>query len=209
MIALLIGGWFLGVDPLLAAARDAASQAETVEAQNASIESIVERLTEEKAELPRLEAELGALQRSIPVRSDTSSFIESLNALASAAGVVVSGITTSDALPYAAPIPEVAPTPSEESEEAVAEPDDPLAPTALTDPLITPENFILVPVTVEAKGSADAVLNFVSGMQDGERLFLITKYESSVGVGADEEDTVTSTSTGFIYALLGQYELLK
>jgi len=212
MGAILVGGWFLGVDPQLSAARASNEQRDAAKAENEATRAVVEQLTLDEAELPKLKSELEVLQRSIPANADASAFIENLNALATSAGVTVSAITVSDAQPYAPPVaaPAAAPAAGAATEgDAAATPApvvDPAAPPAATSPLIASDNFVLVPIAVEVKGTAQAALDFVSGLQSGERLFLVTSYASVVGADIDEPDVVTATSTGYIYALLGQFD---
>jgi hypothetical protein len=212
--ATIVGGWFLGVDPQLTAARASAEQRDAVSAENDATRAVVKQLIEDEAALPKFRSELAFLQRSIPTTADTSAFIDNLNGLATTAGVTVSAITVSDAQPYIAPIATVAPvvTPTEgadtdgDTAEPAAPPVNPLAPPAATSPLVTSADFVLVPITIETKGSAPAVLNFLSGLQSGERLFLVTAYTSTVGTELAEQGIVTGTTTGYIYALLGQFD---
>ncbi|GAB3607775.1 hypothetical protein GCM10027413_31840 [Conyzicola nivalis] len=211
MVAILAGGWFLGVDPQLSAARASNEQSAAVEAQNDLTSATADQLARAEEDLPALQDELATLQRSIPATAQTSAFIDDLNVLANAAGVTVSAIAVSDAQPYVAPVAADVPaaataeTPAE-GETAEAAPDvDPLAPPAVTSPLVGSDNFVLVPISVEVKGSAQAVLDFVSGLQSGKRLFLVTSYSSSLGTEEEGAGIVTATTTGYIYALLGQY----
>lgn len=212
MVAILGGGWFLGVDPQLSAARASNEQSAAVDAQNDATRATAEQLILAEKDLPGLQNELATLQRSVPATAQTSAFIDDLNVLATTAGVTVSAITVSDAQPYVAPVAADVPaaataeTPAGgETGDAAPATVDPLAPPAATSPLVTSENFVLVPISVEAKGSAQAVLDFVSGLQNGKRLFLVTSYSSSLATEDKEAGIVTATTTGYIYALLGQY----
>jgi hypothetical protein len=215
MAAILAGGWFLGVDPQLSAARASNEQRDAVRAENEATEAVVQQLILDEASLPELKTELAVLQRSIPTTAGSSAFIDDLNALATASGVTVSAITVSDAQPYLAPVavaaPVVAPAEGDDTAEGEAASTpapviDPAAPPAATSPLVTSDNLVLVPITVETKGDAQAVLDFVSGLQGGARLFLVTAYSSTVGTEVEAPGLVTATTTGYIYALLGQFD---
>jgi Tfp pilus assembly protein PilO len=214
MVGVLLAGWVLGVSPQLTAAASDDMQRLTVEAQNLEIQAVVTQLKSDEKDLPTFKATLDGLQRSIPRDANTSAFIDDINALATAAGVVVSGITVADAQAYMPPLsvaPTVTPEPATDApaaDPAAPEADvpapDPFVPAAVTNPLVTSENFVLVPVTVESKGAYDQLLNFVNGLQTGPRLFLVTTFSS-----APNEDDIggfTGIITGYIYVLLGQFD---
>lgn len=218
MVGVSLAGWFLGVSPQLDAAAADETQRLTVVAQNDEIQAVVAQLKEDEKSLPAFKATLEGLQRSVPRDANTSAFIDDINALATAAGVVISGITVADAQPYvapesAAPVAAVEPTPTPAPaegepatpvEEVEVEVADPFVPNAVTNPLVTTDNFVLVPITIESKGAYDQVLNFVNGLQTGPRLFLVTTFKSAPN--EDEIGGFTGTTSGYIYVLLGQFD---
>jgi Tfp pilus assembly protein PilO len=214
MVGVLLAGWFLGISPQLDAAAADEAQRLSVVAQNDEIQAVVAQLREDQKSLPAFKTTLEGLQRSIPRDASTSAFIDDINALATGAGVIISGITVSDAQAYvapesAAPAAPVEPTaaPAEGEpvipvEEVVAA--DPFVPDAVTNPLVTTDNFVLVPITIESKGEYDQILNFVNGLQSGARLFLVTTFQSAPNV--DGSGGFTGTTSGYIYVLLGQFD---
>jgi Tfp pilus assembly protein PilO len=214
IVGVLSAGWFLGVSPQLDAAAADETQRLTVVAQNNELQAVVVQLREDEKSLPALKTTLEGLQRSIPRDANTSAFIDDINALATGAGVVISGITVADAQAYvapesAAPAAPVEPTPAPAAGEPIPPAEevavaDPFVPDAVTDPLVTTENFVLVPVTIESKGAYDQILNFVNGLQSGPRLFLVTTFQSAPNV--DGSGGFTGTTSGYIYVLLNQFD---
>ena len=205
MVAVLLAGWFLGVSPQLSAAASDDTQRATVDGQNDALRVVVTQLIADEKDLPKLKEDLSVLQRSIPRMADTSKFIDDLNGIAVATGVAVSSITLSDALAYVAPVSAapVAVQPVDAAAAApIAAPVDPLVPSAVTNPLVTTKNFVLVPITIQTKGAYEQVLNFVNGIQTGSRLFLATSVKSNIGA----DGITTGTITGYIYVLLNQFD---
>jgi Tfp pilus assembly protein PilO len=197
MVAVVAGGWTLGVQPALASAFAAESARTDVRSQNDAIRAEVAALQVAQAELPALEADLATLNVSIPVTDDSSALIDGIHDLARAADVVVDGITLEGPQPYAPP--QAAATTDAAGETAVETTVDPLQPT--TDSRITPANFVLVPVTVAVSGSFGDVLDFVRGVQTGPRLFLVNKLSSATDAEGDGSK-VSASVGGFVYALL-------
>ncbi|WIB15332.1 hypothetical protein DEJ34_14535 [Curtobacterium sp. MCPF17_050] len=180
----------------------------TVEENNAVSRKELDRLRAQAEKLPEMEARLKQLRASVPEGTDVPGFIDEIDRVASEAGVVVASYTTSDAVPYAPPAA-VEPTQSTEdttppsTPSATAPATAPAAPSVTTDPTITSGNFSVVPVTVAVDGSFDEALRFVSGLQSGERLFLITAVSSTQQSGDDGTASGTSTWTfgGSVYVL--------
>ncbi len=205
MVIVLVAGWLLGVQPLLGAAAAADTERVGIEAQNAAQQAEIARLTEENKDLSSIEAEYSTLQKSIPASPNTAAFIQSLDGLAASTGVQVTGITVSDSQAYTVPASAVAAatptdtaTPSPQSTEAPA----PTIPTGYipsTSPLITPANFVGIEVGVELKGSYQAVLSFVKGLQSGDRLVLVTGFTSTTS--AEDPSQVSAHVDGLIYVI--------
>ena len=80
----------------------------------------------------------------------------------------------------------------------VAAPVAPQAPPLVTNPKITAANFIAIPIALKISGQYANVLNFVKGLQAGERLFLVTNLSTKTVVPS----TVDADITGLIYVLL-------
>jgi Tfp pilus assembly protein PilO len=207
MIAVVAGGWLLGIQPSLDAAAAASVQRDAVHSQNDGIRAEIAALQTAEEELPQLEERLRGLNASIPHTDDSSALLDSLHDLAAKAGVTVDGVTFEEAQPYTAPVPPEA-APVEPAAEGAAEPAPAEAPAhpllPLSDPGITAENFVLVPLSVAVSGSFGDVLRFVDGVQSGPRLFLVNKITTSSEAATGGGSSVTATVGGYVFVLLGE-----
>ena len=210
MIVLLLAGWFVGAQPALTAAALADQERQNVEAQNAAQLLELAQLADLRANQDELDDEYRTLRRSIPSTPGTSAFIDGLDALALKAGVTITGFTVADPLAYTVPASAAtAPvTESTESGDPTEVPADPsltttAPPMAVTNPLITPDNFVGVLVGIDVVGQYDAVLSFIDGLQTGKRLFLVTAIESdrAADVESAAKNIVAARVSGFIYVL--------
>jgi len=182
-IAVIAAAWFLGVSPLLAAQSQAEAARATAASQNASIQSTIAVLKEQKDKIGDYEKRAGELEVAIPSDIESADFIRSLNDLATSTAVTITQISLSDAVSYVPP--------------AATATNDEFAPTPVSDSRITGENFLLVPVTLSVSGGWNEVLAFTHGIQTGNRLMLVT----SVSTTADE-GTFTTTLAGAMYVLI-------
>ncbi|MBW8871816.1 MAG: hypothetical protein JF618_06490 [Leifsonia sp.] len=204
MAVLVAAGYFLVAQPQLAEASTANSQLVETQSQISSSQAALVALKSEQKKLPSLKKQLKALQLSIPSNIDGSEYIRGLNDLASAAGVTITAISVQDPVAYSSPVP-AAPAASTPSPSPSASP-SPAAPapvaagwTPTTDALITGSNFVDIPVTIAIAGPWDHSLGFIKGLQTGKRLFLVT---GIVTKQADDGSGLTTTISGFIYALI-------
>jgi Tfp pilus assembly protein PilO len=204
MFVVAAAGYFLAVQPQLAQAADAHAQRATVEQTNASSQTELSRLRQQAKSLPQMKARLAALSESVPDDAALPSFIDELNATASAAGVEVQSYATDDAAAYA-PTASTTATSTAATGEATSVPSATATPTPtaapstaaepslVTDPAVTAQNFSVVPAAVAVDGTYDQALAFVKGLQSGKRLFLITKISSAEDSGSESDATGVST----------------
>ncbi|GAB3121815.1 type IV pilus inner membrane component PilO [Glaciibacter psychrotolerans] len=207
MAALVVGGWFLAVQPQLALAQVATMQRATVEATNATHAAGLEKLKKDFANIETLKQELAPLDASVPTDTEVPAFLEQLDAMTSAALVRLDSVTMSDPQPYTPVVPVEAPVAA--GTEAAPAPIDgvdavPAAPAAgappVTNSLITASNFASLPVQINVSGSYDSVLNFVKGLQSGTRLFMATGLTTATDTSTP--GSVTATVSGLIYVLV-------
>ena len=202
MVILVAAGWFLGLQPALAAAAAADTQRAAVEAQIVAQQATISALDAEQRKLPSLKKEYALLQKSVPETANTSEFITDLDALAVAAGVQILGFTVAEPSAYTVPISASAgaTAPAEESTESsdsAAAAAGPGPAPVVTNPLITQDNFVIIGMAIDVGGTYEAVLAFVEGLQSGERLFLVSGFKSTaVGDG-----TVRANVSGVIYVV--------
>ena len=186
-VAVLAGGWFVGVQPQLTAAADLSQTAMTVDTQNQATMIKLAGLTKAAARLDVMQAHNAVLLKSVPTILKPNTFIRRVSEVAALDGVDVSAITPGDAIAYTPPVAS--------SVTAGAKPAPVLA---TTSPLITGANLTVVPVNVVVVGDADDVLQFTHDIQSDERTFSI----SGVQTSASDSSAGTSASlTGYIYTL--------
>lgn len=180
VIAIVAMGWVLGVSPKLSEAGAADQQRATAESQNLVHEKEVAAIKKQYEQLPELKSQLGMLRQALPVSDDLSTFLGELHRLEQSNQITLTNFTASDAKPY---------TPVEK----------PATTVSTTNPLVTPDNFVAIPVKLEVAGEQANVMDFIDGVQTGDRLFLVTE----LSLDQDEtEVTYSATITGFVYVLL-------
>ena len=208
MVVVVVGGWFLGIQPQLSAA-NAASESRTSEAvRNATSERLLVTLKKDFEGIGELKDSNATLRRSVPSSAQLSTFVTELDTLSGQNLVSVTSITVSDAKAYTPPVIVAAavagasasptPAPSASAAPVVAAPAAPQAPPLVTNSKITAANFIAIPIALKINGQYANVLNFVKGLQAGERLFLVTNLSTKTVV----PPTVDADITGLIYVLL-------
>lgn len=208
VIALLAGGWFLGVSPQLERAATAALNEQGVDSQNQIAQAELAKLAADKKNEKTLDDELSKLQQQIPVTSEDPSFLRDIQALASRYKVTITDYERGDTTPYIAPAaaaPADATTSDSSATDTAAAAPVSADPVPLTDPLVTSESLVTVPVTVAASGSYTDLTRFQNALQDMTRLYLVTgvtvkQNEASSGGGAYVFTSVgvTYVSTGMI-----------
>lgn len=189
-VALLAGGWFIGVQPQLSAAAAASQAAAGVDQQNQATQIKIMGLTKAAAKVDAMRAEDAVLLKSVPSVLKPNTFIRRVDEVAALDGVSVVSVTPGEAVPYAQPA-------SAAGAAAAAGDGVPVPRLAKTDPLITAANLVVVPMTVVVNGDADSVLQFAHDIQNDERTFSI----SGVQNARDESGDVTSALSGYIYTL--------
>lgn len=230
MVGVLVLGWFIGIQPQLAAKALNDVQRYSVEAENGATEAALTVLKADFDNIDALRTELATLRGSIPAVAGISAFLTEVDAIRASSETTVTSISVADPVAYTMPatavvVPEVpAEVPAEgteaepeETTDAVAPevPTGPVAPLVPTDPAITEGNFVAIPISLVIEGSYASGLDFVDKLQHGTRLFMVTNFTSSPrdGAAAPEEGAedagpveadATTTITGYIYALLDE-----
>lgn len=198
---MIIAGWLVGIAPQLADASSANANRAAVLKQNAANEVILRKLKADYIGIDGLRKELSVLKLAVPSSGEISTFVTELNQIANRHRVTVRSISVNDAKAYA---PAVS-TPGGGTSEASI--------PVTTNPRITSNNFIVIPVQFSVTGDYSKVLDFVHEVQVGPRLFLISNLSS---MGATDAKAVTSnresgrnvlqkvqaTLGGYVYVLL-------
>jgi Tfp pilus assembly protein PilO len=190
VIAIVAMGWFLGVSPKLAEAATAGQQKSEAEAQNVVHESEIAVIKKQFDQLPALKSQLAVLRAAVPAGNGMSAFLDELHALEQQNQVSLTDFKAGDGEPYT-PVKSTVPT------------------VSTTNPLITADNFVAIPVSVTVSGDNTNIMRFVDGVQTGDRLFLVTslkldqdKAGATTTTKAAPPAAFTATISGFVYVLL-------
>lgn len=191
LVAVIVAmGWFLGVSPKLAEAAIAGQQQSEAEAQNVVHEREIAVIKKQFDQLPVLKSQLAVLRTAVPDKNGMSAFIDELHAIEQQNQVSMTDFKAGDGKPY---------TPVKSTTSTAS----------ITNPLITPENFVAIPVSVTVSGDNGNIMRFVDGVQTGDRLFLVT----SLKLNRDKATTAPAAKSapaaafkaeiaGFVYVVL-------
>ncbi|TFB65688.1 type 4a pilus biogenesis protein PilO [Cryobacterium sp. Hz9] len=212
MSVVALMGWSLGISPKLGESRDAAAERVAVEAQNTSYELQLATLKQQFESIDGLQVDLADLRESVPQGANIPQFVGQLDSIALQNTVKLTTITVSDAQSYAAALattaaPEAAPPAEGAAAAAVPAAGAAAGATATADaavpvaPVVTPaDNLIAIPISLSVEGGYQNVLDFISGLQQGERLVTVSAFGTTAT--ADAPGMVTGTITALIYVLL-------
>lgn len=211
MVAIVAAGWFLGIQPQLATAATADRSRVAAQLQNASNETMLASLKRDFSKIGALKIQLASLQDSVPENTGISALVTEFDSLAGAHQVAVTAIRVADATVYSPPVASVL-TPAAKSTAgptSTATPTPaPVAPTApigtlqVANPKITAANFVAIPVQLSITGQYPNVLDFVNGLQTGQRLFLVTSLSIKTAKGNAASPGFESSIGGLVYVLL-------
>ncbi|MDJ0325041.1 hypothetical protein QMG61_14845 [Cryobacterium sp. PH31-AA6] len=220
MGAILALGFLLGIQPQLTATAAANSERANVEATNSAQAAVLDQLKTDFAGIEVVRAELAPLSASVPTGTEMPAFVNQLSELAAQSQVTLTGITVSEAQAYAPVVAPVLAVPAVEAPAADAntttDPTTIPAPAELAtagvppvvDPRISATNFASLGVQIQISGDYDRVLDFVSGLQAGSRLFLLSGLSTVAatspadGAAPASGGTVDATITGLVYVLV-------
>ncbi|WP_104193436.1 type 4a pilus biogenesis protein PilO [Cryobacterium sp. Y82] len=210
VIALVVlAGFTLGISPKLEEVSATRATRTAALAQNEVYELQLAALQRQFDGLETVQDELAVLRAAIPGGAALPAFIGQLDAIAGRTSVTVTEFSSADAMPYLPVVPDttVPDTTAPDSTAPDSTAPDSTAPgtdgagSAAPSQLVTAENFIAVPVTISVAGSFDAVLEFLDGVQNAQRLMTVTSFSSGMP-SADTPDLVTGQIAGIVYVLL-------
>lgn len=200
----------LGVQPHLAAAAAADQSAQAAVAQNAATGVEITKLSRAAATESTLQAQDASLEAAVPPGLRINSLSKLLRDAASLDDVSIQAFTPTTPILYAPPVADVAPvaaagatpapsaTPAAVAAPVVVAPDPKAGWFGKTDPLVTPANFTVVPLTVTVKGSASGVVAFATDAQRQPRLFAATTFTTTRNVN---DGSTTGVLAGYVYTL--------
>lgn len=221
-LGLSAGAYFLAIAPVMEETDAAREQTVATQAANDVLAIRIERLKGQFEHLDEYKAELAGLRSQVPSEAQMAAYFRELQALADAAGVVVTALDTTLGQTYVPPVPVAAAVPATEpatpaegsgttSAEGAATTDASTgAVTAAEAEAGVPAGFVVIPVGVTAVGAYDNVVSFLNLLQTGtQRLYLVTGFtataqpeaEASGGRPATVPGDVEVAVTGFTYVL--------
>ncbi len=98
--AVLLMGWFLLIQPMLSAAREANAERATVASQNQAHEALIVKLKAQYADIDTLRASLADMQSLLPPDAADHDLIAEIDSKAAAGGVTVTSVTVSQPIPF-------------------------------------------------------------------------------------------------------------
>ena len=203
IVLVVSAGFTLGISPKLEELSASRAARTAALAQNEVYELQLAALQREFDGLETVQDELAVLREAIPEGAALPAFVGQLDAIASRTSVTLTEFSSADALPYAPAVPDTA---VPDTAVPGATPNAPVpqaadAAAAASSALVTTDNFVAVPVTISVTGSLDAVLQFLDGLHNGQRLMTVTSFSSGTP-SADAPDQVTGQIAGIVYVLL-------
>ncbi|KGJ82348.1 hypothetical protein GY21_00835 [Cryobacterium roopkundense] len=210
--AVVVLGWGLGISPKLTELRAYEAERDTTMAQNAVYEAQIVALKAQFEDIDALRDDLSDVQLAVPGAAEIPGLVTQLTAIAATSQVVVSAFTPNDAQAYdpallavTAPVEPSTTVPAPTTGAgAVAVADAVAVAEPTVDPRITATNFVAIPISITVDGPYDNVLDFVSGLQYGQRLVMVTAVSTTVPT---PEGTVSGTITALVYVLLDPDEV--
>ena len=190
-------GTLLGLVPKVEESNAAARELTMVEAQNTKLKASLATLNDDFANIDELRDDLADVQLGIPPAADIPAFVAQLAAIAAQHQVTLDQISISDGTGYA-PVAPVATATGAAATTAAATTDASTATVVPASPALTPATYISVPVSIEASGTSSTVLDFLAGLQYGNRIIAINTFSTDAGTSSD---TVTISIAAEIYVL--------
>lgn len=209
-IAIVVGGFLVGIQPQLAAASASAASLSQVQAQNAALKTKEQSLATAAKEMDSLKSTYAGLQAQIPGDVEGSAFLTELNTLTDSTGVTLKATQFSQQRAYT-PAAAAAAAAATTTTGSTASPSPSATPAAapsvapgtpLSNPLITSKNLVMIPVSIQVTGTTAQTLAFASALREQPRLMLITSVADSKTV----PDNLTSdgygmTLSGYVFAV--------
>lgn len=168
-VAILAGGWFVGVQPQLDRIDSAKEQTASIAKMNDLQEVKNEALAADNERLGEYQADLAAKQQEIPARRNQQELINQIDAAATASGVVVKSLRFDVAGPYLPPVGV-----------------DVAGPSAGA--------LVEVPMTLSAAGTRAQLEDFAARIQQSSRIVTIT----SSSYTADDETLLDLTGATWV-----------
>jgi hypothetical protein len=173
--------WMVVVNPKLSDASSLRDQTDSAKSANFVLQTKIDKLQKDKANLPALQKSLDEAQAALPAQSGLDAFTRQIGAQAAAAHVTVTSITAGAPTPVGGP----AAAPAAASGDSATTP----APASSSAPAPAPaaapgaaaaSGVYAIPVTIAVTGSPAAEVRFLQLIQGpGGRAVLVTSAQMS------------------------------
>jgi hypothetical protein len=185
--------WMVVVNPKLSDASSLRSQTDAANTGNSVLQTKIDKLQQDKANLGALQKSLADAQAALPPDSGLAAFTRQIGEQAAAAHVTVTSITASAPAPVGGASPASAAAASDTATTPAASSSAAPAPAAGASAATAPHGAYAIPVTIAVTGSQAADLRFLQGIQTGGgRAVLVTSTQLS-GSGTDATGGTTLT----------------
>lgn len=168
-IAVVFGGWLVGVQPQLDRIEAAKSQTASITQINDAQQARNDALAAENERLDEYKKALAEKQQEIPAQRAQQELINQIDAAATAAGVTVKTLRFDIATAYEAPAGVEAPTPSSGT-------------------------LVAVPLTLTAAGNRAKLEDFVGRLQGSQRIVTLSSSKYTAG----DETTIDLSGTTWV-----------
>ncbi len=210
-LAILAGGWLLGVSPKLDAAAEKNTQAQVQAGRADMLRIQLGQLKKDFANIDGLRADLAALRVQVPETLGESDMTRQIDALAAQAGVTVTLLDPTTAIamaPAAAPAAPAATTDSASTGAATPAPAG-QGSTATADATAaggSVSGLFAVPVQMTVLGSYENTLSFVTKLQTANpRLYLVLSISTDAQTAQGAQGSLPSIPAGWLATKISAY----
>jgi Tfp pilus assembly protein PilO len=204
MLVVIVATWTLGISPVLDQVSAANQQTAQMQSKNDATQAQLASLKTQFADIGTLKTSLDTLRLSVPETEAASTFLNEISGLTAQDGVALQSVTLQDAVVYTAPAPaSTATTPATTSTDSTAAATSTPAPTTTTTApaaTTTTGGLVLVPISVSVVGPLANVQQFISDLQQGQRLFVASTAALSIDT---QTGGMVGTVTGNVFSLKG------
>jgi Tfp pilus assembly protein PilO len=184
---LILIGWFFLISPQRSSTSNVDNQVAAARQRNAGLQSRIDSLRAQNAQLAKYQASLHRAQLALPSESGLSDFLRTLQAIGTHTSTDVQALTVG------APVAITAPTTTPGNPAATTT--APAAPAAGTPPAATGTGVYGLPISAQVTGSPAALGQFLQQLQAVQpRAVLITKLLEGTGPVAGGGSATTGTT---------------
>jgi Tfp pilus assembly protein PilO len=191
-LAILAAGWFLLVSPKRSEAADVRTQAASQVSANRSLETQLEVLKAQAAELPKEQAKLAAVAAKVPDNPNLPGLVRALIEASNSSGIELISITPGEPV-LVAPPAAAAPAAPAAGQQAPPAPGAPAAPAAPGATPVGPAGQLAsIDVSIEVHGDYFEAQQFVAALEELSRALRVTNLAVVPGTSPTQEGDVST-----------------